>query len=392
MERVSLPERADWMATAEDHGFGFHSTGPDGCYWVEGAAYRFTLERVERDVEAPAADLLGLCYETVERAVADDDVLRRLDVPEAFWPLVRESWRRGERDLYGRFDFAYDGEGPAKLLEFNADTPTALYEASVFQWLWLEQMRDLGHLPAGADQFNAIHERLIDAFGRMDLGGHWLHFASCRDAPEDRATVDYLRDCAHQAGLATDYCTIEDIGRDAKGRFVDPEGHVIGQIFKLYPWEDLIREEFGALIPASGTRFIEPPWKMVLANKGLLALLWERHEGHPNLLPAYFEDDPRASTLASYARKHLFGREGDGVRLVRDGREVAALESRYGEGRHVVQALADLPRFERGDGTPVHPVVGAWVVAGEPVGMGIREDAALITGDNAHFVPHFLAD
>ena len=226
----------------------------------------------------------------------------------------------------------------------------------------------------------------------MGLEGNWLHFASCEDAPEDRATVDYLRDCAHQAGLATDFCAIEAIGRDAAGRFVDPNGHVIAQLFKLYPWEDLIREDFGALIPTSKTRFIEPPWKMILANKGLLALLWESHPGHPNLLPAYFEDDPRASTLESFARKHLFGREGDGVQLVQDGREIAALKDRYGEGRYVVQELVPLPRFEREAKPGVHAVVGAWAVAGEPAGIGIREDDALITGNNAHFVPHFLVD
>jgi glutathionylspermidine synthase len=37
--------------------------------------------------------------------------------------------------LYGRFDLAYRGDGPPKLLEYNADTPTALFEAAVVQWI-----------------------------------------------------------------------------------------------------------------------------------------------------------------------------------------------------------------------------------------------------------------
>lgn len=35
--------------------------------------------------------------------------------------------------LYGRMDLAYDGQGWAKLLEYNADTPTSFYESTAFQ-------------------------------------------------------------------------------------------------------------------------------------------------------------------------------------------------------------------------------------------------------------------
>ncbi|WP_210694125.1 glutathionylspermidine synthase family protein, partial [Pseudomonas protegens] len=33
-----------------------------------------------------------------------------------------------------------------------------------------------------------------------------------------------------------------------------------------------------------GSTHERPPWKAILSNKGALALLWERHAGHPNLL------------------------------------------------------------------------------------------------------------
>ena len=66
-------------------------------------------------------------------------VLRRLRIPEACWADRHESWRRGDATLYGRFDFSFGGQGPAKLLEYNADTPTSIFEAAVFQWTWLEQ-------------------------------------------------------------------------------------------------------------------------------------------------------------------------------------------------------------------------------------------------------------
>ena len=73
------------------------------------------------------------------------------------------------------------------------------------------------------------------------------------------------------------------------------------------------------------TRWIEPPWKAVLSNKGMLALLWEMFPGHPNLLPAFFEDEPNAKGLSSsFVRKPLLSREGANVEIVRHGNVVAA--------------------------------------------------------------------
>ena len=48
--------------------------------------------------------------------------------------FIAASWKRRDASLYGRFDLRYDGQGPAKLLEYNADTPTSLFETAVFQW------------------------------------------------------------------------------------------------------------------------------------------------------------------------------------------------------------------------------------------------------------------
>jgi glutathionylspermidine synthase-like protein len=38
-------------------------------------------------------------------------------------------------------------------IEYNADTPTAIFEAAVFQWAWLEQASERRIIPADADQF-----------------------------------------------------------------------------------------------------------------------------------------------------------------------------------------------------------------------------------------------
>ena len=37
-------------------------------------------------------------------------------------------------------------------------------------------------------------------------------------------------------------------------------------------------------------------------------------------------------------------------------------------------------------------MIGSWLVASQPCGIGIREDTSLVTGNNARFVPHIISD
>jgi glutathionylspermidine synthase len=384
MQRVPVAERSDWKETAAEHGFAFHTI--DGApYWDESAYYRFTLRQIEEDLEAPAQEIEEMCFAVVDRAVKDEEVLSRLRIPEPFWDYIARSWRRQERNLYGRLDFSYAGNGPAKLLEYNADTPTSLYEAAVFQWVWLEQALDRGLIPKGCDQFNSLHEQLVGALAQFGIEG-CLHLAGALASTEDKGTVAYIEDCARQAGLLTVVLDMADIGIDTLGRFTDPDDQIITTLFKLYPWEWLMAEEFGQYIPESGTQFIEPPWKAILSNKGLLVLLWELAEGHPNLLPSYFEGDPRAAALgSSYVRKPLLSREGQNVVLVRGSGDDLGRGGPYGGEGHVLQGLHPLPEF---DGN--YPMVGCWLVASQAAGLGVREDRSLITGNDARFLPHVI--
>jgi glutathionylspermidine synthase len=389
MQRHPVSPRADWRSTAQAHGFDFHSPGGT-VYWDESHFYAFTLAEIEDGLEAPAAELEDMCLDIVARAVADEAMLEKLRIPRQFWDYVASSWTSREKHLYGRLDLAFSGDGPAKLYEYNADTPTSLYEAAVFQWVWLEQMRDRGYLPATADQFNSLHERLVEAFRRFGIDGH-LHLAATGGSIEDMSTIAYLADCAGQAGLATTTLGIEDIGLDARGRFTDLGDRVIGTLFKLYPWEWLLAEPFAGNIPDSGCRFIEPAWKTIVSNKGLMALLWDAFPGHPNLLPAYFDGDPRAADLGGrYVRKPIFSREGANIEVVLPGRGRAprmASAGPYGAEGHIVQAYHPLPRFQGR-----RPVLGVWLVAGEPAGLGIREGSSDVTTDAARFVPHVITD
>jgi glutathionylspermidine synthase len=381
---MTCPERGDWRATAEETGFDFHTIDGER-YWDERAYYAFSLDEIEDQIEAPSAEIDAMCLELVSNAVDDEDYLRRLKIPETFWPLISESWNRDEGSLYGRLDLSFDGRGPAKLLEYNADTPTSIFEAAVFQWTWLEQAIERRIIPATADQFNSIHECLIDAWKKVGAGRH-LHLAGTTENAEDAGTLAYLEDTARQAGLATTLIDIEDIGLRDDGSFADLDDRSIELVFKLYPWEWMFHDAFGARLADAPTRWIEPPWKAILSNKGILPLLWEMFPDHPNLLPAFFEDDPNAAGLgASFVRKPLYSREGANVALISDGVTVVEQQGPYGAEGFIRQALAPLPNFSR-----QYPVLGSWLIDHTPCGLSIREDENPITGNTSRFLPHAI--
>jgi len=387
MKRVAFEERHDWKQQAEELGFSCHTMYGER-YWDERNAYELTLPEIENDIEDPTANLLGLCYSAVDEIVRDAALMRRMAIPDEFHAAVRDSWHRRDLDLYGRFDFAYDGNSPAKLLEFNADTPTSLYESSVFQWNWLEVMKERGGLCENADQFNSIHEKLVEAFRHIGQNSPAIHFSAILDNDEDRMTLEYLADCAVQAGCEVATLDMSRIGVDGDDWFVDENDLRMSTMFKLYPLEDMIREDFGPRLIATPTRILEPLWKLTLSNKGLLPVLWDMKPGHGNLLPAYFSDDPRARTLGdSYVRKPLLSREGANVTIVDPSVESGRIdvEGPYGSEGFIVQQTHLLPKF--GDDWAV---IGSWVIAGSPAGIGIREDSSPVTRNSSRFVPHYI--
>ena len=384
MQRLAIYEREDWREQAGACGFRFHTIG-GAPYWDESAYYAFSLYQIENDIEDPSAELHAMAMGLVGEVVASQELMERLAIPEPWRDWIADSWRRREPHLYGRLDLAYDGRGPAKLYELNYDTPTSLFEAAFFQWQWLEDQRSRGRLPDEADQFNSLHETLVETFAgmRQQLVPP-LYFAAAGGSAEDQGTVDYLRDCAAQAGLQGQAIALADIGLSDDGRFTALDDTVIGSLFKLYPLEDLMVEEFGAALPASGLQLLEPAWKAVLSNKGILPLLWQRHRGHPNLLAAEFDDG--SPLPAGWVRKPLHSREGANIAMhMADGSWLES-EGPY-HGPCIRQASHPLTAF---DGQ--YPLVGSWVVGDRACGIGIREDASRITRDSARFLPHAIVD
>ncbi|WP_433710777.1 glutathionylspermidine synthase family protein [Nocardia sp. CA-084685] len=383
MRRVRATPRPGWQQIIEGQGLVYGSPGRDASglprpYWDESVHYEFEMSEIlalEADVEL----LHSMCLKAVEHVVLTERY-KDFGLPEWSWGPIAESWKRNDPYVYGRFDLRYDARRPAKLLEYNADTPTSLLEAAIVQWHWLTAL-----YPDG-DQWNSLHEKLVERWTELRdiLPSAQLHFTwSGADATgEDNVTTAYMQETAAEAGFDTIALPIEEVGFDSElERFVDLAEGSIDAIFKLYPWEWVLDDDFGKRVVARlpQTMWVEPLWKTLLSNKAILAILWEMYPGHPNLLPAYL-DQP--NELTEYIRKPKLGREGANMTIVGAGLETAT-GGVYGEEGFVYQLLDPLPEFD-----DMRPVLGAWIVGDNAAGLGIRETAGLITDDGSAFVPH----
>jgi glutathionylspermidine synthase len=379
MKRVTINPRADWEKKVEEIGLIYHHS-EGRPYWNESAYYSFRSSEIDR-IELATNELHEMCLQAAQ-LIIDNHRFKELAIPDAAIAVIKRAWEDEPPALYGRFDLAYDGD-QLKLLEYNADTPTALLEASVAQWHWLQEL-----FPK-LDQFNSIHEKLLAKW--QDLKPHVanpLYFAYLEppdvENSEDLMTVSYLMDVASQAGIESVLMGIDDIGWDEQQNcFVDLNGQPIRSIFKLYPWEWLLRDPYANQLLSTYplTQWIEPIWKMLLSNKAILPILWELFPGHPNLLECHFN---QTKNLVDYVKKPLLSREGANL-TIRQGGSIQQTEGPYGEEGFVFQAAARIPNL---DGA--YPVIGSWLIDGVAAGIGIRESNTPVTNNLSCFVPHLF--
>lgn len=424
MERISMAPRPGWQETITRQGLLYNDAQKDGRtvhYWNENAAYQFSMAEVLH-LEKVTDNLHQMSLEAARFLAAEQSnpgsPFAQMGVSPEALEYARESLERNDPDIYGRFDLVYsDPSEPAKMLEYNADTPTGLVEGSIVQWYWFEDMfKSKGR--TDYDQWNGLHEALVGRFKKYRESLRYDRFenqnprmlfgyTALDDSGEDVMTVEYLRDCAVQGGfVAHDSAGNILYGDDGEPlpmahriemtqigfnwdtkKFVDEHNQPIEHIFKLYPWEDLVSEEFGELLVQTRPQgWVEPAWKMFLSNKMLSAAMWHIFPYHENLVKT-FVDAPRF--MDSYVKKPLHGREGDNIEIHTPTRNLVQ-PGRYGAEGYVYQEYVQIPNFIDDFGRSNYPVLGSWVVDGESYGVGIRESDGPVTDYYCRFVPNII--
>jgi len=376
----------------ESLGFVWHTDSDESAYISDELVI---LTKAEAEAYYKATNTLYDMYTEAAEYVIKNNLFHEIGIPFNLVEAIKESWENDVHwHLYGRFDLAGGIDGkPIKLLEFNADTPTALFETAIIQWAILKK----NNLEESS-QFNATYEALIDNFKRLvtleeDIStfeeryDDWKFlFTSIRGNDEEENTVKLLQYIAEEAGYITEFAYMDEVEFDDKeGIFFGDENYELW--FKLIPWEDIALEEsdlamlLTSIIKNQKAIIFNPAYTLLFQSKGLLKILWDLYPKHPLLLESSFEPLEGQKQV----KKPIFGREGGNVSILdENASELESVEGDYANHKMLYQAYTELATDTQGNSYQA----GVFY-AYEACGLGFRKGEKIL--DNmSKFVGHIV--
>jgi len=377
----------------ESLGFVWHTDSDESSYISDELV---VISKLEAEAYYAATNELYDMYIEAAEHVVENNLFHEIGIPFNLIETIKESWENDIHwHLYGRFDLAGGIDGkPIKLLEFNADTPTALFEIAIIQWAILKQNN-----MEESSQFNAIYEALIDNFKRLvtleedvshfeEKYDDWKFlFTSIRGNSEEENTVRLLQHIANEAGFETAFAYIDDVEFDPEeGIFVGDENYELW--FKLIPWEDIALEEsdlamlLSNIIKNQKAIIFNPAYTLLFQSKGLLKILWDLYPNHPLLLESSFEP----LNGQKQVKKPIFGREGGNVSILdENATELESVDGDYANHKMIYQAYTKLATDTEGNSYQA----GVFY-AYEACGLGFRK-GNLILDNMSKFVGHVIS-
>lgn len=373
----------------ESIGFSWH-TDEDGSDYLDN---RFIcVSKNEANAYYEAANELYDMFIAAAQNVIDNDRFDELGIPFNLIDAIKMSWENEVHwHLYGRFDFAGGLDGkPIKLIEFNADTPTSLFESAILQWAMLKQNNLDEHL-----QFNSIYESLMDNFKRLitldesveEFEEHYrgwkILFSSVAGNKEEELTTKLLAHIAKDVGFECDFSYVDEVEFGEEGIFKNGVNYEYW--FKLIPWEEIAIEEgelamfLTQIMRNQKAIILNPAYTLLFQSKGILKILWELYPNHPLLLESSYE--PLQGK--DFVRKPMFGREGANISIVKDDVKLQENIGPYGNNKMIYQQYYELNSNEN-----EYYQAGVFF-AYEGCGLGFRKGGLII--DNASkFVGHII--
>ena len=378
----------------ESLGFVWHTDSDESSY-ISDALVVISEAEAEAYYEATNT-LYDMVVEAAEHVI-ENNLFHEIGIPFNLVEVVKKSWESDVHwHLYGRFDLAGGVDGtPIKLLEFNADTPTALFETAIVQWAMLKKNR-----LEEERQFNGLYEALVDNFKRLvtleeDVstfeerydGWNFL-FTSVKGNAEEENTVRLLQHIAAEAGFETEFAYIDEI------EFSPEEGILYQEKnyelwFKLIPWEDIALEESDLamlltnIIKNQKAIIFNPAYTLLFQSKGMLKILWDLYPNHPLLLESSFEPLQGKKQV----KKPVFGREGGSVSILdENAQELESIEGDYDNHKMVYQAYTELPTDTQGQSYQA----GVFY-AYEACGLGFRKGGKILS-NMSKFVGHIVQE
>lgn len=376
----------------ESIGFGWH-TDLDGSRYISNELVSITQDEAEAFYEA--TNELYDMYVAAAEYVINNDLFHELGIPFNLVDIIKASWENDVHwHLYGRFDLAGGVDGkPIKLIEFNADTPTSLFETAIIQWAMLK----FNNLDEAA-QFNDAYEALVENFKRLitleeDTSrfdeyyeGWKILFSSIAGSSEDENTTRLLEAAARDAGFECDFAFASEVSfDDENGIFWN--GQNWEYWFKLIPWEMIAIDESDLaliiknIIKNQKAIILNPAYTLLFQSKGIMKILWDLYPNHPLLLESSFEP----LNGKKQVKKPFLAREGANVSIINsDGSIEIQNDGEYANGKFLYQEFADFAKDENGDSYQA-----GMFFAFEGCALGFRKGKDII--DNySKFVGHII--
>ncbi len=342
----------------ESIGFVWHTDEDDSSY-VADEIVQITEDEANAFYEA-TNELYDMFCEAGEYVI-ENNLFHDINIPFNLVELIKESWENDVHwHLYSRFDLAGGIDGkPIKLIEFNADTPTSLFETAIIQWALLKKngLDD-------ASQFNNLAEALKENFKRIitldsDIEkfeeyysklGWKILFSSISSSSEDINTTKLLQHLASEAGFNTDFEYIENVQFNDEGIYKEDE--LFEFWFKLIPWEDIAIQEselalmLTEIVKEKKAIIFNPAYTLMFQSKGFMKILWDLYPNHPLLLETSFEPLKGKKQV----EKRCFGREGANTKIINaDGSIDCETHGEYEGHKAIFQEYVELPVDENGN-------------------------------------------
>lgn len=334
----------------EELGFTWH-TDKDSSKYIDDNLVQITQNEAEAYYEA-VNELYDMYAEAAEYVI-ENNLFFELGIPFNLVDAIKKSWENDVHwHIYGRFDLAGGIDGkPIKLLEFNADTPTSLFETALLQWALLKE----NNMDEDR-QFNNVYDAIKDNFKRLitlfedteffdeRYDGWKILFSSIQGNDEEEVTTRLLQQIATDAGFNTSFEYLQDVKFDDDGIF-DRDENQYEYWFKLYPWEDIATDEpelatmLTSIMQNQQAIILNPAYTLLFQSKGMLKILYELFPDSPYLLRTSFE--PLSGV--KHVQKPMFGREGANVAIIDSNGAVVAKESGpYDNHKKVYQEYVEL--------------------------------------------------
>ena len=344
-------------SSLEELGFSWH-TDSDGSKYVSDELVEISSADAESYYEA--ANEIYDMYVEAAQYVIENDLFFDLGIPFNLVDTIKKSWENDVHwHIYGRFDLAGGVDGKnIKLIEFNADTPTSLFETALIQWAILKHNN-----MDEAKQFNNVYEaisqnfkRLVTLFDDTELfderyDGWKILFSSVDGNDEEEATTRLLQQMATDAGFNTAYEYLQNVHFDEEGIF-DANDNAYEYWFKLFPWEDIAIDEpelattLTNIMQNQKAIILNPAYTLLFQSKGMLKILCDLFPDSPYLLNTSYE--PLEGV--KHVEKTVFGREGANTKIVdNNGSIVEQIDGPYDNYKKVYQEYVDFPKDVHGN-------------------------------------------